>query len=455
MGNDSDLKYASWGASIRRISDGSIVAEYDPDRRLIPASIQKLITTSAAMEMLGGDYRLETRLRYSGDLDTVTGVLKGNVLIRGGGDPTLGSGKVGSKTLDELVGDWVDAIRTAGIRRVEGSVIGDARFFEDELAPSTWSWNDLGNYYAAPASGLTIADNHYRLTLTSPAGVGAATSVVRTEPEMGDITFHNEVVTGEYGTGDEAYIHGSPFTYAKFIRGTLPPGRGTFTIKGALPDPALFAADQLRQALIHDGIPVTGQSQTNRTSDLSAMDKVTTIHTELSPRFADIITRINQESDNLYAEHLLKMIGLKKKGHGTTAAGLEALEEHLVAKGQSADAFELADGCGLSRSNTISASAMTGYLATIAQRPGFMDFKSTLAVCGESGTLESICDGTIAQGRIYGKSGSLKGVRSYAGYFTSLSGEEYCFAFMSNYFTGAPSEMKSKWEKVMVEMVRI
>lgn len=455
LATDPDLKHASWGVSIRRITDGSVVAEFDSDRRLIPASVQKLVTTSTVLEMLGSDYRFETRLEFAGSLDTATGTLTGNVIIRGGGDPTLGSEKLGSLGLQELLTTWVAAIKVAGISRVNGSVIGDATFFEDELAPSTWSWNDLGNYYAAPASGLTIADNLYRLTLTSPSSVGATTSIVKTEPPMTDITFFNEVVTGEYGSGDEAYIHGSPFTYTKFIRGTLPPGKGTFTIKGALPDPALFAANQLREALVAAGIEVTGSSQTNRTTDLSSMITTTTIHTHKSPRLIDIITRTNRESDNLYAEHLLKMIGKKKKGQGTIAAGLKALEENMVAKGQNASAINVEDGSGLSRSNTITTAALSGYLFAISQRPWFTDFKETLATCGENGTLESVCDGTVADGRIFGKSGSLKGVRSYTGYFTSLSGEGYCFALISNNFTCTSRAMKEKWEKLMVEMVKM
>lgn len=453
--SDPDLKHASWGVCIRKVSDGSVVAQHDADRRLIPASIQKLLTTSVALELLGSEFRFETSLQYAGHLDTATGKLDGSIIIRGGGDPTLGSGKVGTDSLSEIIAMWVAEIRDGGIRTVNGSVIGDASFFEDELPPSTWAWNDLGNYYAAPASGLTIHDNLYGLTLTSPAQLGAKTSILRAEPPMDDITFFNEAVTGEYGTGDEAYIHGSPFTYTKFIRGTLPPGRGTFTIKGALPDPALFAAKQLSDALAAAGIEVTGSSQTNRTTDLSKLFNRVTIQTLRSPRLADILRRINQQSDNLYAEHMLKMIGKKKTGKGTMAAGIETIEESLVAKGQSSHAYNIEDGCGLSRSNTISASALTAYLAAIGKTKSFEIFKETLATCGKNGTLSTVCDGTIGEGRIIGKSGSLKGVRSYAGFFTSLAGEEYCFALIANNFSCSSRAMKEKWERLMVEMVKL
>jgi D-alanyl-D-alanine carboxypeptidase/D-alanyl-D-alanine-endopeptidase (penicillin-binding protein 4) len=293
------------------------------------------------------------------------------------------------------------------------------------------------------------------MTLTSPAQVGAATAIVSSEPDMSDITFFNEVVTGPYGSDDQAYIHGSPFTYVRFIRGTLPPGKGTFTIKGALPDPALFAANQLRDALVAAGIPVTGTSQTNRTTDVSKLDPATTLHTLKSPRLSDILTRINQESDNLYAEHMLKQIGKTRKGEGSTKAGLEAMEAGVVAHGQSALAFNFEDGSGLSRSNSLSASVLSGHLAALAKTPLLAAFKETLAVAGKSGTLRSVCDGTIASGRIYGKSGSLKGVRSYAGYFTSLSGEQYAFAMIANNFSCSSSAMKGKWEKLMVSMVSL
>jgi len=453
---DNALKHASWGVCIRRLSDGAIMSEHDPNRRLLPASTMKVLTTAVALETLGADYRFETLLQYSGQRDTSTRTLNGDIIIMGGGDPTLGSNQVeGSVGMSVLIDLWVSVLKAAGITRVNGSVVGDGSFFEDELPPSSWAWNDLGNYYAAAASGLTIADNTYKLTFTSPTGAGAATRITGTDPSMPEITFVNEVLTGAAGSHDEAYIHGSPLTYLRFIRGTIPPGRGSFTIKGSLPDPALFAADQLRSALIASGIEVVGEAKTHRDATFQPDVRRMTLLRHASPRLIDIVTRVNEESDNLYAEHLLKMIGKTKKGRGTTLAGLQVIKEFIAAMGIDSNAFNIDDGSGLSRSNTISAGALSASLVETSKLASFKEFKQSLAVSGQSGTLKSVCNGTVAAGRIYGKSGSLKSVRCYAGYFTSLSGEEYAFAMLANYFSGSSQAMKQKWEKLMVEMVKM
>lgn len=453
---DPDLRHASFGICIRRMSDGGIAAAHDANRRLIPASTAKLITTAVALEVLGPDYRFETGLDITGSIDTSTGVLDGDIIIRGGGDPTLGSDHVsGSQTLQELLDEWVSALHDRGLRAVSGSVIGDASFLNDELPPSSWSWNDLGNYYAAPASGLTIHDNLYRLTFTSPGAVGAATRILRSEPPMSELQFENEVVTGPYGSRDEAYIHGSPFTTQKFVRGTLPPGRGTFTIKGAIPDPARFAAQQLISALRAAGVSVANDARTNRT-DAEALSRTSTrVYTHRSPTLRDIVERVNKQSDNLYAEHLLKLIGKDKKGIGSTSKGIEYIEQWLSAKGVSLRAIKPHDGSGLSRSNTLSAGELTKFLVAAETNSTYSAFKSTLAVAGKSGTLRSVGDGTRAEGRVFGKSGSLKSVRCYAGYFTALDGKDYAFAMLSNYFSCSSRKMKQKWENLMAAMVAV
>ena len=172
-----------------------------------------------------------------------------------------------------------------------------------------------------------------------------------------------------------------------------------------------------------------------------------------SPTLRSIVERVNKQSDNLYAEHLLKMIGKKKKGIGGTLKGIEYIEAWLSTKGVSLRAIKLHDGSGLSRSNTLSAGELTKFLVGAKGNSTFNAFKSTLAVAGRSGTLRSVADGSRAEGRVIGKSGSLKSVRCYAVEYTSLDGEQYAFAMLSNYFSCSSRKMKQKWENLMVAMV--
>ncbi len=144
-------------------------------------------------------------------------------------------------------------MKQAGISKIEGNIVGDASIFDSQLIPDTWIWEDMGNYYGSGACGLNINENFYKLYF-KPNAVGKLATVLRTEPEIPEITFSNEMETGSASSGDQGYIFGAPFTYNRTLRGSIPAGRSEFAIKGALPNPPLQCASWLKNALEKVGI---------------------------------------------------------------------------------------------------------------------------------------------------------------------------------------------------------
>ncbi|MFH1620424.1 MAG: D-alanyl-D-alanine carboxypeptidase/D-alanyl-D-alanine-endopeptidase, partial [bacterium] len=232
------IRNAQWGVSVKYADTGTMLAEYNPRQNLIPASSLKLLVTAAALNILGEDYRFRTRLFYDGKISS-DGTLKGNVYIRGGGDPALGSDRVkGSMPMEQVFSSWAGKLRQKGIKKIKGSIVADNLLYSGTPIPGSWSLEDTGNYYAAPADALSINDNLYTLYLRPGRKAGDDAAVLRTEPEIPGLKFVNLMKTGPRGSGDKGYIFCSPGQYTATLRGTVPAGPAEFAIKGAIPEPA-------------------------------------------------------------------------------------------------------------------------------------------------------------------------------------------------------------------------
>ncbi len=415
---------------------------YQQDYGLVPASTMKAFTTATANELLGPDHRFVTELQTTGKLGE-NGVLQGQVVIRGGGDPTLAA-----EDLETTFAKWKAALDEAGVREVQGSVVGDASIFGTALTPDTWQWNDLGNYYGAGACGLTIHQNLFYANFRTPS-VGAIAPFTGSDPKLPGHTFVNEMRVGAAGSGDQGYVYGDAYGNLITFRGTVPAG-GSFTIKGALPDPALFAARRFTEYLVAKGIAVSGEPTTDRLL-AAAGEEIparNTIHEQSSASLSSLITTTNHKSNNLMAECFHRAIGVKVAGKGTTEAAAKAVTEHWAAKGVDMTGFFMGDGCGLSRANTVTPRQMTLMLYHASKHEHFDTFRDSLPVAGRSGTLASIGGGSAAEGRIRAKSGTMDRIRNYAGYLDARSGKRYAFAlFVTNYTTDL-SSVKSKIVRV-------
>lgn len=450
------MAQASLSVEVRRITDNAVLAAYDADRSLVPASTVKAITTVAALGILGHNHTFKTRLMHDGTIKD--GVLYGNIYIVGGGDPTLASPYFdGVRDLDALLKDWTATIRRAGIRAVLGFVLGDNGAYGSALPVANWQWNDIGNYYGVGATGLNLHENLYFLHLQQRSGLGDTPPIIGHEPAQPYLTFTNELTSAARGTGDQAYIFGAPYTYHRYVRGTIPVGSDKYTIKGAMPDPAYFAAFRLMQALDAAGISVKGGADNAAAwarSGHRASGKRVQLAVVTSPTVEAIVQRTNEQSVNLYAEALLKAIGAHRGAGPTTEAGVAAVRAFWEERGIDMSGFFLEDGSGLSPRNGVTASQLCQIMSKSARdKDIYAHFKPSLAIGGKTGTASGMFKGTSAVGRVFLKSGSMRRVRAYTGYITTRTGELRAFAILANNFEGESSDMRKLMERVMVAMV--
>jgi len=456
LNNDPDLRSATWGFCAIDVQSGKVISEFNSEKSMVTASVMKAVTTATALGILGPDFRFETYLEYDGEIEA-DGTLTGNLYIRGTGDPTLGSDRFeGYPDVEDIFRIWAEAIQQEGITRIEGKVMADASIFDSQLTPGNWSWEDMGNYYGAGVAGLNIHENLYRLDFKPGQTTGSRTEIIRTVPFMDQLSFINEVTTGAVGTGDNAYIFGSPYTSIRFIRGTIPGGKNVFSIKGSLSDPVLFIARRLYETIRKCDIPVLkGYGTLLDEQEINGYTERNIILIHQSPYLSEIVKETNLESINLYAEALLKRIAAERRRPGSTHDGLKMVEEYWERMQVDTRGMLLRDGSGLSSNNVLSPLQ----IATILQKAYHTAYGDalweSLPVAGKSGSLKNMLRGTRAEGRLRAKSGYISAVRSYAGYVETSGNRLVAFAMLANNFTCSAGQMRRKFERLMVEMAEM
>jgi D-alanyl-D-alanine carboxypeptidase/D-alanyl-D-alanine-endopeptidase (penicillin-binding protein 4) len=444
--SEKEMQTASLGFCVYDLQADKMLFSYQANQSMVIASILKLSTTSAALQILGTNFRFETHLEYDGKIEN--GILKGNLYIKGGGDPTLGK-----DSMDKLMKEWTEAVKKQGIRQIDGAVIGDASIFEEHLAPDNWAWSDIGNYFGAGACGLSINDNYIELYFNSGKKEGDPTQFLKYEPLIDELEFVNEIKTGALGSADEAYIYASPYSYApRYMKGTIPPNRSNYIVKAAIPDPPLFCAKMLTKYLKVSGISITKEPTTDRLIRLKKISMAKdrkSFHKNLSAPLKEIVLQTNTRSINIYAESMLKMIGLYKKGKGSTEVGREAIIDFWRSKQIDMNGFFMEDGSGLSHYNAVTPLQLTQILVATYKTPIFKEFYNSFAIAGKTGTARYLLGGTSAEGNMRAKSGSLTRVRSYAGYVNTKSNHLLAFVIVANNFSGESRDMKKRLERVL------
>jgi D-alanyl-D-alanine carboxypeptidase/D-alanyl-D-alanine-endopeptidase (penicillin-binding protein 4) len=447
----AEFKNASVSFKAIDLASHEVIAKFNEDVTLPVASTTKLFTTSAAIELLGPDYRPETKVYLQGKIDA-NGKLHGNIWIRGGGDVTLGSRYFQNAGNERaFMAIWKDTLIKLGIKAVSGSVIADGSDFGYEGVPGGWSWNDIGNYYGAGPSGICIYDNMLTFRFKSSAVVGGPTTFLSTYPVIPNLIFHNDI-SSEKVSGDKAFIFGAPFALDRYGSGAIPINQPTFEVKGSLPDPEYQLAYEFTEFLRSAGIVVSGEAKSVRKNELQHTTKYTDdfqlvyVHQGASVREIAKIT--NLKSINLFAEGLVCLIGYHLTGKGTTTQGLRQIEKYLN-KSVSFSGLFLEDGSGLSRTNGISATHFCSLLQLEAESANYAIFSATLPVAGKNGTVATLCKGQPGEGRIMAKSGTMNRVKSYAGYVNSKSGKRLAFAFTVSNFNSSSHAVVEKMEKVL------
>jgi D-alanyl-D-alanine carboxypeptidase/D-alanyl-D-alanine-endopeptidase (penicillin-binding protein 4) len=447
---DTVLAHGQWGFCVMTADSGKLIASHNMQQSLIPASTLKTLTTGAALGLLGPDFKYQTKIEYDGVYDSINGIIKGNVYLTGSGDPSFNSARF-------YIGDTITLgqslpfrLTFKGIEKIEGNIIGDASCFSDNPVPDGWTWSDIGQYYGAGTCGLTYSDNSVSLFFDSSKGDSCILSA--TDPVLENVIYRSDVMAD--GKKDEALVYGAPFGNIYYVHGSIPPGRKNFEVKASHPDPAYQCAKEFYEGLKRS-VVISGKPTTVRRMQL-ANEKINTKRKTLSivysPPLSDIVKETNLHSDNLYAEQLLRTLGMLKGKGGTTEEGIEVVKNYWRSLGINIGGLYMTDGSGLSRSNGITTLIQTMILQKASQQKWYPYFIKSLPVAGRSGSMSSLCKGTLAENNLQAKTGYINRARGYAGYVKTKSGKLLCFSLLANNYTCSATEMKKRLEKILVAM---
>ena len=449
--DDSDFDDAYWGALVTDLETGAVLYERNAARRFIPASNMKLFTTAAVLDALGPDFRYETRLYADGDI--TNGTLRGGLVVRGSGDPTFG-GRYTGGDLTLVFRQWADSLRAAGVRRVTGVVVGDDDVFDNVHLGEGWQWDDLVWYYGAEIAGLQFNEGTINVKVrgTSPGQPAR----IEVEPDFGYARLINQTTTTAGGDIHEGYrrdLGDNDFT----ITTTVPAGRVEEEALAIVNPTEYFVSTMVgvfRQAGIQVDAEQVDVDEWGRLPDYSAL---TRIASHQSPPLSAIVGETNTESNNLYAEHLLRTLGAyvyrgTDLPTGSAWAGAAAAEPFLRRLGVDPESFRIADGSGLSALNRLTPVGIVAILRGMHEHPDRATreaFYSSLAVGGYTGTLRSRYRSGDARGNVHAKTGYISGARTLSGYVTSARGHLLAFSLLCNNYSVSTSRVNRAQDQIV------
>ncbi len=445
---------------------GDTLAMKDSRAKLLPASNMKLISTGLALNELGPDFRFETKIAVDGDV--VDGVLNGNVYIVGGGDPTIGSQDSIAVEDVPLFEEWYGILTSAGIKKINGYVIGDGRFFEGQIDNATWQYEDLGTYYGAGGDGLSFYINQQDISVAPGAAVGDAVAAEVAYPEVPWMRWTFTCTTGKPGTGDELYLYNTDLAPIAELRGTYGVDSRPKTLECSNKYGALTCAHYFNKFLGTHGLAaakgvadldVLGNIRIDPLSGETLcaaphQDSLTVLGSTFSPSLKRIARITNYRSDNFYAETMYKIVGKMLTGSSLADSCHTAQNEAFERLGLSGKGIQVMDGSGLSRKNYISPEFFCSFLKAMVESGCFEDY---LDVLGQPGRCESYAyrlanEDVALKDRIYMKSGSMNGVRCFSGYIIPTTGrpeDTIIFSIMSNNYTGSGSKLSRQIDKII------
>jgi serine-type D-Ala-D-Ala carboxypeptidase/endopeptidase (penicillin-binding protein 4) len=407
-------------------STGKVVFEKNASIGLAPASTQKLITAATAYELLGKDFRYQTQFGEIVHHNANTGVL----FINASGDPTLGSWRW-EQTKEQRVLDRITkAFSNTSI--LQGVVIEQGGW-NYETIPGGWTWEDIGNYYGAGPSVLNWRENQFDLHLKSGASLGSPVSIVSTTPKLYNYSLSSDVRSAAKGTGDNAYIYFPLSGASGMVRGTIPVNENRFTISGSMPNPANQFVFTLADAFKNNG---KEWQETKVILIDTSISYKKVLHTEVSPPLDSIIYWFNRRSINLYGEALIKTISYQNNSKASTAEGVKLLKEFWKNKGIPATELNIFDGSGLSPLNRVTTKSQVTVLQYAKKQNWYRGFYASIP---EFNGMKM-------------KSGTINGVKGFAGYHTSKNGTEYIYSFIVNNYNGSASALVQKMYKVLNEL---
>ena len=430
---------ALWGAKIVSLDSGKTLFEQNPGKLFSPASNCKLYTVALALDRLGADYRIKTSL-YSRAKPNESGALEGDLIIYGRGDPTINA-RLSGGSIYQALQPLVSALTNAGVKRINGDVVGDENYFRGPPLGSGWMWDDMEYYYGAEISALTINDNTLLATVKPGPRVGAPCQV-SLSPATSWITFSNRTETLEKGATRSLRFYHPLSENLIYISGGMPLGGTNYSNEVTMHNPAGLFASFFKEALAQHGIKVTGKARSVNWIDREAQpvdyDKLVELGAVASLPLRDIAREVQKPSQNLYTDLLLAHVGEKTRGADTSARmtsedlGVRALNRFLTQAGIQRGETIFEEGSGLSRDNLTTPNATVTLLQFMNRHKCAQVYLDALPIAGVDGTLRSRMKGTPAQGNVRAKTGTLRWANSISGHVTTAAGEHLVFSLMIN-----------------------
>jgi D-alanyl-D-alanine carboxypeptidase/D-alanyl-D-alanine-endopeptidase (penicillin-binding protein 4) len=446
-----------WGLLIVDAASGQILYEKNAASYFVPASNMKLLTTALALDKLGLNYRFRTTLETDGTLSPI-GVLTGNLILVGRGDPNLSNRKFPFETKEEFDGppekvlaELADQLAVRGLKEVSGDIVGDDSFFPRERYPDGWEIDDMVWEYGAAISAIVVDDNTVSLTLTPGEKPGESVSAV-VDPSTPDFTVKNEVVTSGAKEKADLRLTREPGASTVVVTGTLPAKSASRKLVLAIEEPAQHAASLLAQLLADRGVKFTGKVRALHEPDPAGSPR-TVLAEHLSLPLGDTIILVNKISQNLHSEVLLRTAA-RQQGRWTTPEDLLKIPQEFYARaGIAEDDVIQTDGSGLSRHDLVTPRALVALLQFAQKQPWFAAYYASLPVAGVDGTLNEHLKNQVTAGKIHAKTGSVSHVRTLSGYADTPGGRRLIFSFLSNNQGGKNLETHDALEGLCEAMI--
>jgi D-alanyl-D-alanine carboxypeptidase/D-alanyl-D-alanine-endopeptidase (penicillin-binding protein 4) len=436
------VQRAAWGIVVQSLDTGERLFELNPTTLLVPASTLKLVSLAAAVDSVGWQFSFTTNLRAT---ERVADVIGGDLIVQGTGDPSIG-GRGGRD-----ISDLVDRIKTAGVHRIDGRIIGDDNLVEEPRPQLAWAWDDLGYATGALFGALNYAENRMEV-IVQPGAAPGDLPILQVDPRAATRPLQNRATTGLAGSSPLVWPEQRPGESFLTIAGSVPAGAAPVRMQVSVGNPTLWFATAFRHALVDAGIAVTGEAYDIDDAPPGAgWESATTFLPVPSTSLAELAKPLLKDSINLYGEAVLRL-SARRGVFPTNDAALAGLRETLRRWGIRTDAWQIVDGSGLSRRNAVAPEVLVAVLRRMYDPTAGSPWMNAMPLAGRDGTLADRMRGTAAEANVRAKTGTMSNIRTLAGYVRTRDNETLAFAIMADNFEGTGSTAVEAIDRIAVRL---
>ncbi len=436
---------AFWSVSIRD-TNGIVLEEFNSDKLIIPASNQKLFTVAAVLDGLGSDYKFTTTIYGEGELHADTWI--GDLIIVGSGDPSI-SGIMYDGDREFVFRSFLHQLNAQGIKNIKGNISADISFFDNQLFPKGWDWDDLSFYYGVEINPLSFNNNAVDLVVEANGKIGGQPKISWFPYQTNYVEFDNKQIIGNANSNyDEEYVKilGTNHFY---LGSSLP--QGYFEEESlAISNAHLFFLDSFKKFLLRNTDVSEIESIQESKSETLPNTKFTILASHTSKPVSKLIEWSTKESDNFYTEMLLKTLAAEKRGiPGSFKQGIADVRDFLGRMQIDTNYVLMKDGSGMASGNLTTTSVLSAFLVKMQNHPEYTTFYNSLSIAGIDGTLAYRMKNTVLHNNFRGKTGYVSGVRTLSGYVRTSSGKIIIVSIASNNFIGKVRSIDTIQEKIL------